>query len=469
MRKIEVNKKLWGSVAAVVVVAVAGLGGKYYMDHQHDTIEALYPTAPGTFVGDPMPYYDGQDFLIYYLEDHRDEEVGFHPFSLFKTRDFYHYQNAGEVIPYVNEADDQERALGTGSVIKDKDGLYHAFYTAHNGDLDPKEAIMHATSKDGERWDKLPNHTFFASLAYEANDFRDPYVFYVEENDEYWMLITTRQEGTGVIAKYVSDDLETWIDEGVFFKNDIGNDSNLECPSVVYFEGQWYLAFSDQWDQRVVHYRVAESLEGPFEKPDKGLDHVDGAGFYAGRLETDGDNLYLVGWIPTKDEHDDRFNYNWAGNLAVHQLTNSETDEDVLKADLPEEAKKQVDRHPITTEQLAGEAITTEEKAVIYSGTITGSADGILALSISDDNQIVIDLAEQTISYRNTTIETLERGAPKTEMPIVVSDGIIDLEIVKEQDIVVVYVNGRALSNRIYKAKTSDWKFVTVQGEFSLD
>lgn len=174
------KKKLWGSVAAVVVVVVAGLGGKYYMDQQHETIEALYPTAPGTFVGDPMPYYDGQDFLIYYLEDHRDGEVGFHPFSLFKTRDFYHYQNAGEVIPYVNEADDQERALGTGSVIKDEDGLYHAFYTAHNGDLDPKEAIMHATSKDGEKWDKLPDHTFFASSAYEANDFRDPYVFYVE-------------------------------------------------------------------------------------------------------------------------------------------------------------------------------------------------------------------------------------------------------------------------------------------------
>lgn len=330
------KKKLWGSVAALVVVVVAGLGGKYYMDQQHETIEALYPTAPGTFVGDPMPYYDGQDFLIYYLEDHRDGEVGFHPFSLFKTRDFYHYQNAGEVIPYVNEADDQERALGTGSVIKDEDGLYHAFYTAHNGDLDPKEAIMHATSKDGEKWDKLPDHTFFASSAYEANDFRDPYVFYVEESNNYWMLITTRQDGTGVIAKYVSDDLETWTDDGVFFKNDIGNDSNLECPSVVFYEGKWYLAFSDQWDQRVVHYRVADSLEGPFEEPERGLDHVDGAGFYAGRLETDGDNLYLVGWIPTKEEHDDRFNYNWAGSLAVHQLTESENGS---LAALPEKRK----------------------------------------------------------------------------------------------------------------------------------
>ncbi len=320
-------------------------------------------------------------------------------------------------------------------MIKDKDELYHAFYTAHNGDLDPKEAIMHATSKDGEKWDKLPDHTFFASSAYEANDFRDPYVFYVEESNNYWMLITTRQGGTGVIAKYVSDDLENWTDDGVFFKNDIGNDSNLECPSVVFYEGKWYLAFSDQWDQRVVHYRVADSLEGPFEKPERGLDHVDGAGFYAGRLETDGENLYLVGWIPTKDEHDDRFNYNWAGNLAVHQLRTSENG---LVGSLPETARKQIETKVITAEQLTGETIPTTDKAVIYSGKIKGSDDGVLALSFSKDNQVLINLAEQTISYRNTTIETLERGTPKTEMPIEVLDGKIDLEVVKENDIVVV-------------------------------
>ena len=461
------KKKIWlSALLGVLVLTAAGIGGKYYMANKNETLKALYPRSPETFVGDPMPYFDGKNFLIYYLEDHRDGQIGFHPFSLFKTNDFYRYENIGEVIPYVNQADNQERALGTGSVIKDREGRYHAFYTAHNGDLEPKEAIMHGTSQDGEKWTKLPTDTFFASSAYEANDFRDPFVFYREDLNEYWMLITTRREGTGVIAKYTSKDLTTWEDEGVFFKNDLGNDSNLECPSVVFYNGKWYLAFSDQWDQRVVHYRVSDSLDQPFKKLAEGLDHVDGAGFYAGRLETDGNNLYLVGWIPTKDQHDDRFNYNWAGNLAVHQLVESAIG---LKAKLPEVAKKEIKKFDLTVEQIKGEEIEYVEEAAVYRGTITGSADGLLALSFSKDNQVVIDYAEQTISYYNTSSDNLAKSTAKTVMPLELSENALELEIVKEKDIVVVYAGGRALSNRIYKAKASDWKFNILQGEFELN
>ena len=75
------------------------------------------------------------------------------------TTDFVNYTDYGEVIPFVNDQNDQELALGTGSVIIDSDGSDHAFYTGHNGSLSPKEAIMHATSKDGVKWNKQPEHT----------------------------------------------------------------------------------------------------------------------------------------------------------------------------------------------------------------------------------------------------------------------------------------------------------------------
>ena len=200
------------------------------------TIQQVYPRSNESFVGDPMPYFNGEEFMIYYLEDLRDDQTGFHPISLMTTTDFINYTDHGEVIPFVNDQNHQELALGTGSVIIDSDGLYHAFYTGHNGSLSPKEAIMHATSKDGVKWSKQPEHTFFASAQYEADDFRDPFVFYEEDSQEYWMLITARQNGTGVIARYTSTDLITWEDKGTFFLNDFGNDSNSECPSLVYFE-----------------------------------------------------------------------------------------------------------------------------------------------------------------------------------------------------------------------------------------
>ena len=51
---------------------------------------------------------------------------------------FYEFEDHGETIPVIHDTQSQELALGTGSVIE-KDGLFYAFYTAHNGKLHPKE------------------------------------------------------------------------------------------------------------------------------------------------------------------------------------------------------------------------------------------------------------------------------------------------------------------------------------------
>ena len=35
------------------------------------TIQQVYPRSNESFVGDPMPYFNGEEFMIYYLEDLR--------------------------------------------------------------------------------------------------------------------------------------------------------------------------------------------------------------------------------------------------------------------------------------------------------------------------------------------------------------------------------------------------------------
>ena len=92
-------------------------------------------------LGAPMPYFDGEKFNIFYLEDLRDGDVGFHPWSLFTTNNFYEYNNEGQVIPYSKNTQDQDLALGTGSVIKDNNGVFHAFYTDHNPKKMPKKPL----------------------------------------------------------------------------------------------------------------------------------------------------------------------------------------------------------------------------------------------------------------------------------------------------------------------------------------
>ncbi|MGT4007271.1 glycosyl hydrolase, partial [Escherichia coli] len=105
--------------------------------------------------------------------------------------------------------------LGTGSIIKVGD-TWHAWYTAHNENVFPVESVMHATSKDRLHWVKHPQDTLLPGGNYRGNDFRDPHVVWVEEKKEYWMLITTRSNGRGVIARYSSTDLKHWEDRGVF-------------------------------------------------------------------------------------------------------------------------------------------------------------------------------------------------------------------------------------------------------------
>ncbi len=419
------------------------LGGMQLMKSEKSTITALYPRSPESFVGDPMPYYNGKDFLIYYLEDQRLDTIGFHPFSLLRTRNFYQYVDEGEVLPYVNEEDSIERALGTGSITQDKQGTYHAFYTGHNGSLMPKEQIMHAISRDGIKWEKIEHDTFKAGPNYAADDFRDPFVFWEEESQEYWMLITTRANDTGVIARYTSTDLSNWQDEGIFFSNDLGDDSNLECPSLVHYQGKWYLAFSDQFGERLVHYRVADEITGEFKRVDES-DYVDGAGFYAGRLETDGENLYLVGWIPTKDNHEDRGNYNWAGNLAVHQLRSNEAG--ILSPTLPIAATKKITQETIALEQE--QTLAFKEESMLYQSTYSPTNKRIV-LSVGDQNHVVLDFNQQTMAYYYDHFDNLENSESKTAIQFEESDAY-SVQIVKEKDILVVYTGGKALSNRIY-------------------
>ena len=50
---------------------------------------SIFPNRPNTWVGDPMPYYDNGKFNVFYLDDLRDGDIGFHPWSLFTTDNFY--------------------------------------------------------------------------------------------------------------------------------------------------------------------------------------------------------------------------------------------------------------------------------------------------------------------------------------------------------------------------------------------
>ena len=481
------------------LLVLAGCGGKHYDDNDKGNEIAssvtLFPTPDDVFVGDPMPYFDGEKMNIFFLEDQRNGKQGYHPWSRYTTTDFTNYEYTGVVIPYAEDIVEQDIALGTGSVIQDEDGIYHAFYTGHNDTYSPKEAIMHATSSDLQNWEKLKDDIFYADEEYSSDDFRDPYVLYNEQEGKYWMLITTRKADMGVIALYTSIDLIYWSNEGVLFENDMGSDSNLECPTLLEWNGYWYLSFSDQWPDRVVHVRKSNSPYGPFETArDDTLDYFDSNGFYAGRLEKDEDNLYFIGWNATKDGHSDANNYNWAGNLVVHQMLQKE--DGYLKMVPVRNIDNSINKKQQISVLYRSSGIKKKKEKLMFSGAdyeittfsgldgntkITGKIElveksGIIgfAFGVGSDKlaplNFIIDTTKNYLGFFNQYTDKIATQEAQSRIDYdFTGTEEITFKILLGNTVACLYINDElALTARMYGANKAEWGIFGMNSEVIL-
>ncbi len=452
----------------------------------------VYPSPDSGFVGDSMPYFDGEKMNIFFLDDQRLGTQGYHPWARYTTKDFCEFEFWGDVIPYGNDITKQDIALGTGSVIKDKNGIFHAFYTGHNDTYSPKEAIMHATSTDLQNWDKHEKDTLYADEEYSSDDFRDPYVFYNENEGKYWMLVTTKKNNMGLIALYKSVDLIQWKHEKVFFENDMGSDSNLECPTLIEWNGYWYLTFSDQWPDRLVHYRIAKSAEGPFEKPE--VDYFDSNGFYAGRLEKAADKMYLIGWNATKDSHQDENNYNWGGNLVSHQII--QKDNGLLSVTPIQSIIEKMNHNMNVSALYNSETITKENRTLHFSGMdyeiasypkIDGSTKITGKIKINDKTNIfgfafnlgdnkfgtlnfVFNKPEASIGFFNKRTDIINSEEAQSKINYTLNDGEeIKFTILLDNTVATLYVNNEiALTARMYSVNKKEWGFFCENSNITL-
>ncbi|MDE5562510.1 MAG: hypothetical protein K2J01_03060 [Clostridiales bacterium] len=275
-----------------------------------------YSTSEGVYMGDVMPFYDDGVMNIYHLQDRTGSLYMFyHPFSRLTTTDYVSYKDEGIAINFTEDIDSPDASLGTGSFIKGADGKYHCFYTGHPANA--VEVIRHAVSSDNQKtWVK--DESF--NIRGTSNDFRDPYVYYDSTDECYYMLVTTRKGDKGVIQQYKADSLDAasdgWTDNGTFFENDEGT-YNMECPSYIEWNGFRYLAYSEQGDNRVTHYRYQTADSDEWKKFNR--DTIDSTGFYAGRLEKAGDKLYAFAWCARLDGGDTGA-FDWGGNLVAHEI-----------------------------------------------------------------------------------------------------------------------------------------------------
>jgi beta-fructofuranosidase len=170
--------------------------------------------------------------------------------------------------------------------------------------------------------EKNPEHTFFAPAdKYEPHDWRDAFVFWNEDAKEYNMLLAARfktgiPRRRGLTALCASKDLVKWEVKEPFYAPALY--FTHECPDLFKMGDWWYLLFSEFTDLVRTRYRMSRSLSGPWIIPER--DDFDGHAFYAAKTASDGNKRFIFGWNPTREGEKDNGNWQWGGNLVVHEV-----------------------------------------------------------------------------------------------------------------------------------------------------
>ena len=462
------------------------------------------------WVGDTIPFaYDGK-FYIYYLHDERkgntQDEYGYRTsWNLLITEDGVNVKDCKVVLP-VGEYDDADYACYTGSVIEGNDGNFHMFYTAQNNynpkyhrDGKPLQYVAHAISTDLINWEKLPELTFGADeRIYEPFDWRDPFVFYNEEEKCFYMLLAARLRGAsekngGCVGLCRSYDLLHWEAKEPFYNPE--SYMTHECPDLFKLGNKWYLVYSTFSEKFVTHYRMSDKLSGPWTSPIE--DTFDGRAFYAAKTAQVGDKRMAFAWVPTKRGESDFGQYEWGGNFIAHEINQTTDNKLTVK---PAEGLINMFNNEFVNEKLNKVEIENYEgeKSYVIDGmkdtcmieAVIEFSEGVRSFGIGlrqDSalangyylrfepfyNRIVADMWPRRIRGVNQWyVDGDKPFMVELERPFdykSLKDNKVHIRVVADGSIICLYVNDiTALTMRAYNLNRTNWGFFVKDGSIRV-
>lgn len=462
------------------------------------------------WVGDTIPFAHDGKFYIYYLHDERkgntQDEYGYRTsWNLLITEDGVNIKDCKVVLP-VGEYDDADYACYTGSVIEGNDGQFHMFYTAQNNynpkyhrDGKPLQYVAHAISTDLINWEKLPELTFGADESiYEPFDWRDPFVFYNEDEKCFDMLLAARLRGAsekngGCVGLCRSYDLIHWEAKEPFYNPE--SYMTHECPDLFKLGNKWYLVYSTFSEKFVTHYRMSDKLSGPWTSPIE--DTFDGRAFYAAKTAKVGDKRMAFAWVPTKRGESDFGQYEWGGNFIAHEIDQTTDNKLTVKpADglinmfNKEAVNERINK--VEIENFEGEKSyvingmkeTCMIEAVIeFSEGVRSFGIGLRQDSVLANgyylrfepfyNRIVADMWPRRISGVNQWyVDGDKPFMIELERPFdykSLKDNKVHIRVVADGSIICLYVNNTtALTMRAYNMKRTNWGFFVKDGSIRV-
>ena len=462
------------------------------------------------WVGDTIPFAHDGKFYIYYLHDERkgntQDEYGYRTsWNLLITEDGVNVKDCKVVLP-VGEYDDADYACYTGSVIEGNDGNFHMFYTAQNNynpkyhrDGKPLQYVAHAISTDLINWEKLPELTFGADeRIYEPFDWRDPFVFYNEEEKCFDMLLAARLRGAsekngGCVGLCRSYDLLHWEAKEPFYNPE--SYMTHECPDLFKLGNKWYLVYSTFSEKFVTHYRMSDKLSGPWTSPIE--DTFDGRAFYAAKTAQVGDKRMAFAWVPTKRGESDFGQYEWGGNFIAHEINQTTDNKLTVK---PAEGLINMFNKEFVNEKLNKVEIENYEgeKSYVIDGmkdtcmieAVIEFSEGVRSFGIGlrQDptlangyylrfepfyNRIVADMWPRRISGVNQWyVDGDKPFMVELERPFdykSLKENKVHIRVVADGSIICLYVNNiTALTMRAYNVNRTNWGFFVKDGSIRV-
>jgi len=462
------------------------------------------------WVGDTIPFAHDGKFYIYYLHDERkgntQDEYGYRTsWNLLITEDGVNVKDCRVVLP-VGEYDDADYACYTGSVIEGNDGKFHMFYTAQNNynpkyhrDGKPLQYVAHAISTDLINWEKLPELTFGADeRIYEPFDWRDPFVFYNEEEKCFDMLLAARLRGAsekngGCVGLCRSYDLLHWEAKEPFYNPE--SYMTHECPDLFKLGNKWYLVYSTFSEKFVTHYRMSDKLSGPWTSPIE--DTFDGRAFYAAKTAQAGDKRMAFAWAPTKRGESDFGQYEWGGNFIAHEINQTTDNKLTVK---PAEGLINMFNKEFVNEKLNKVKIENYEgeKSYVIDGmkdtcmieAVIEFSEGVRSFGIGlrqDSalangyylrfepfyNRIVADMWPRRIRGVNQWyVDGDKPFMVELERPFdykSLKDNKVHIRVVADGSIICLYVNDiTALTMRAYNLNRTNWGFFVKDGSIRV-
>ena len=462
------------------------------------------------WVGDTIPFAHDGKFYIFYLHDERkgntQDEYGYRTsWNLLITEDGVNVKDCKVVLP-VGEYDDADYACYTGSVIEGNDGNFHMFYTAQNNynpkyhrDGKPLQYVAHAISTDLINWEKLPELTFGADeRIYEPFDWRDPFVFYNEEEKCFDMLLAARLRGAsekngGCVGLCRSYDLLHWEAKEPFYNPE--SYMTHECPDLFKLGNKWYLVYSTFSEKFVTHYRMSDKLSGPWTSPIE--DTFDARAFYAAKTAQVGDKRMAFAWVPTKRGESDFGQYEWGGNFIAHEINQTTDNKLTVKPAYglinmlnKESVNKKINKVEIENYEGEKSYVIDGMKDTCMIEAVIEFSEGVRSFGIGlrqDSalangyylrfepfyNRIVADMWPRRIRGVNQWyVDGDKPFMVELERPFdykSLKDNKVHIRVVADGSIICLYVNDiTALTMRAYNLNRTNWGFFVKDGSIRV-